>query len=264
MRPLARTRARPAAAPVAAVLWLALGCVAAAPVTAESQSPHTGGDPPSAEPALHLHHHEGHQAGHPAAEPPAPVADPVWEPAAGPARIANLDIGYTDQSGASGTLANLVDRPVLLTFFYTRCQNSRKCPLTVSRLAALQRRLEAAGLTERVRLLAITYEPRFDTPERLARYATNRGLALGPGARALRLDPERQQALIDDLHVEVAYNSGWVSGHGVELSLLDAGGRLVRKYHAVYWQNPRVVEDLRQLLGRDGEAVGATDQPGGR
>ena len=152
------------------------------------------------------------------------------------------------------------DRPVLVTFFYTRCQNSRKCPLTVSRLAGLQRHLEAEGLAERVRLLAITYEPQFDTPRRLARYAGNRGLALGPGALALRLEPERQQDVIDDLRVDVAYNTGWVSGHGVELSLLDAGGRLVRKYHAVYWQNPRVLEDVRRLLAEGGEATSAEGQ----
>lgn len=198
------------------------------------------------------HDHDHGQHHDPAALPEAPAGEAVWEPAGGPLRLAHLDVGFTDQDGASGTLAELIDRPVLVTFFYSRCQNSRKCPLTVSRFAGLQRRLGEAGLGERVRLLAITYEPQFDTPERLARYATSRGFDLGPTARALRLDPERQQQVIDDLAVDVAYNSGWVSGHGVELSLLDAEGRLVRKYHSILWHDPRVVEDVRRLLADGG------------
>lgn len=196
----------------------------------------------------HHHAHDHDHAHQPGAGREATPVDGVSEPAGGPAPVARLDIGFTDHSGATGVLADLVDRPVLLAFFYTRCQNSRKCPMTVSRLAGLQRGLEAAGLGDRVRMLAITYEPQFDTPERLARYATNRGLALGPAARALRLDPERQQDLVEELRLEVAYNSGWVSGHGVELSLLDAGGRLVRRYQALSWQNQRVLEDVQRLL----------------
>lgn len=169
-------------------------------------------------------------------------------PAADRARRASLDIGYTDHDGNTGVLADLLDRPALLTFFYTRCQNSKKCPMTVARLAALQRQLDAAGLADRVRLLAITYEPQFDTPERLARQATARGLELGDGARALQLDGERQGELLDQLDIQVSYNAGWVNAHGVELSLLDAGGRLVGKYDTQSWQNPRVVEDVERLL----------------
>lgn len=46
----------------------------------------------------------------------------------------------------------------------------------------------------------------------------------------------------------MAYNSGWVTGHAVELALLDGDGRLVRKYHALGWDNGRVVEDVRRML----------------
>lgn len=180
----------------------------------------------------------------------------VWEPQGTPMVLRNLDIGFTDQDGHTGTLAELIDRPVLLTFFYTRCQNSRKCPMTVSRLAGLQRQLRNAGLDDRVRLLAVTFEPRFDTPARLERYVLNRGLVVGPHARALRLEPTRLQELVDDLAVPVSYNAGWVNGHAVELNLLDAEGRLVRKYHSLAWQGPRVIDDLRHLLG-DGDPAAA-------
>ena len=171
-----------------------------------------------------------------------------WVAAGERSRLRNLDIAFKDQDGRSGTLGDLVDKPVLITFFYTRCQNSRKCSMAVSRLGTLQRHLAQAGIDGRVRLLAITYEPQFDTPERIHRFATDRGLRLGENALALQLDGDRHQRLIDELQVPVNYNAGWVNAHGVELALLDAQGKLVRKYHTLLWDNDQVTKDLRQVL----------------
>ncbi len=171
-----------------------------------------------------------------------------WTPAGERSRLRNLDIAFKDQDGRSGVLGDLVDKPVVITFFYTRCQNSRKCSMAISRLGALQRHLAQAGIEGRVRLLAITYEPQFDTPDRINRFATDRGLRLGENALALQLDTERHHQLVDELQAPVNYNAGWVNGHGVELSLLDAGGRLVRKYTTVLWDDDQVVKDLQRVL----------------
>ena len=121
--------------------------------------------------------------------------------------------------------------------------------MAVNRMGALQRHLAEAGFGDKVRLLAITYEPQFDTPERINRYATDRGLRLGENALALQLDTARHQQLVDELQAPVNYNAGWVNAHGVELSLLDAKGRLVRKYHTVLWSNDQVMTDVKEVLG---------------
>ncbi len=163
-------------------------------------------------------------------------------------RLQSLDVAFKDQDGRTGVLGDLIDKPVVITFFYTRCQNSTKCSLAVTRLGALQRQLAQAGLEDKVRLLAITYEPQFDTPERLQRYATDRGLRLGGNALALELDTARHQQLVDEIQAPVNYNAGWVNAHGVELSLLDANGRLARKYHTLLWDNDQVVKDLKLIL----------------
>jgi protein SCO1 len=180
-------------------------------------------------------------------EPGIPLWTP-WVPTAERSRLQGLDIAFKDQDGRSGTLGNLIDRPVLVTFFYSRCLNSRKCSMAVNRMGALQRRLAEDGMDGKVRLLAITYEPQFDTPERINRYATDRGLRLGENALALQLDTARHQQLVDELQAPVNYNAGWVNAHGVELSLLDAKGRLVRKYHTVLWDNDQVAKDVREVL----------------
>lgn len=171
-----------------------------------------------------------------------------WTAPAKRAALRNADIAFTDHDGKAGTLGKLLDKPAVVTFFYTRCQNTRKCSLAVNRLGALQRDLDRAGLGDRVRLLAVSYEPQFDTPERINRYATDRGLRLGTNAVALQLDATRHQRLVDELQAPANYNAGWINTHGVELSLLDAQGRVVRKYHTVLWDNAQVVKDLERVL----------------
>lgn len=163
-------------------------------------------------------------------------------------RPKNIDIPLVDQDGQEHTLDEVVDRPTFLTFFYSRCQNAGKCSTAVARLAGLQKDLEAHGLSRAVRLLAITYEPEFDTPLRLKRYSVDRGLKLGQGALAVRLDVQRHASLLKDLETPVGYNAGWVNTHGVEAVLLDGEGRLARKYKTVVWDNAAVIRDLKRLL----------------
>ena len=183
-----------------------------------------------------------------ASESHALLLSTVWIPPDQRSRVQNLDIAFKDQDGRPGVLRDLFNKPVLITFFYTRCQNNRKCSAAVGRLAALQRQLAQAGIEDKVRLLAITYEPQFDTSDRINRYGTGRGLRFGEDALAIQLDSDRNRKLVDELRAPVSYNVGWVNTHGVELSLLDAHGRLVRKYHTLLWNNDQVAEDLRRVL----------------
>lgn len=195
-------------------------------------------------------------AARPAAGERPSIASLTGDAAPAPRRLENLGIAYVDQDGRTGVLADLVDRPTLVTFFYTRCQNGKKCPMTIARLAALQRKLDEAGLAGRVRLLAVTYEPQIDGPRRLARHTSARGLDLGDGVLALQLDSARQDALLAELGIEVSYNAGWVNAHGVQLTLLGAGGELVAAYRDVAWRTETVLEGVRKELGRGGGGKG--------
>lgn len=180
---------------------------------------------------------------------PGPALVTAWVPASERKPLTNVDIALRDHDGRARTLAALLDRPVLLTFFYTRCQNAGKCSLAVSQLAVLQRQLTRARIHDKVRLVAITFEPQFDSPERMSRFATARGLRLGEQALAVQLDSDRHPHLVKELEMPVSYNTGWVSTHGVEASLLDARGRVVRKYTTLLWDNDQVLHDLERVIG---------------
>jgi cytochrome oxidase Cu insertion factor (SCO1/SenC/PrrC family) len=171
-----------------------------------------------------------------------------WLPANQRTELDCLEVGFTDQSGRKGQLSDFHGRPMVISFFYSRCQNRLKCPATVAQFAELQQSLQSAGLNERVTQLMISFEPQYDTPGRLNSYAKSHGMKCNDDCRMLQLDEKFMPQVVKNLDVPVNYNSGWVNIHGVVLYLVDKNGRLVRKYHTLLWDNQAVVADLTKLL----------------
>lgn len=159
-----------------------------------------------------------------------------------------LSSTLTIESGRTTSLDKLVDRPTVVTFFYTRCTNARKCCSTVSRFKSLGETLREAGLLKRVRLLAITFEPNYDTPKRLNAYAKDVALEVGSNVHMAAIDAKDHGRLIKDLNVPVSYNDFFVNTHGVVLYVLDQNGRIARQYHSVIWDNDDVLQDVRALI----------------
>ena len=82
--------------------------------------------------------------------------------------------GFTlvDQDGKTVSLAGQRGRWVLLTFLYTHCPDV--CPLTAQRLNAV---LQALGPTrQQVRVLAVSVDPKGDTPAAVRRFVTSHRL----------------------------------------------------------------------------------------
>ena len=162
-------------------------------------------------------------------------------------RLPISEINFEDQFSNTGTLGGLLDRPTIIAFFYTRCTNARKCSTTIGQCAAMQRLLEGSDLANQYRMLMVTYEPQFDTPQQMLQYASSRQVSFNDNVRMLRLVNEGHERLIDALQVPVSYNGGWVNLHGVSLYLLDAEGRLASIHHTTMWNLERVFADLKKI-----------------
>ena len=78
-------------------------------------------------------------------------------------------LALVDMSGESVDLSTLLatDKPVLINFIFTSC--SAICPVMAATFTQVQRRLGKNA--ERVRLISVSIDPQYDTPERLAAYA---------------------------------------------------------------------------------------------
>lgn len=156
---------------------------------------------------------------------------------------------FENQNAQKISFRDLRGAPVAMSFIYTRCQNQRKCPLVARTMAELATVLSATRTTPNPKLLLLTYDPEYDTPEHLKSFARTHGFAQADNAMLLRPEPVVKQALFSNLNVRVNYDEGGVNLHGIQLILLDKKGRYVRSYHGVLWENRDVLADLARLAG---------------
>ena len=84
-----------------------------------------------------------------------------------------LELSLEDQDAHPFTLASLAGHPVLLTFFYSRCDTM--CPLIVSDARAVEAALPESVRAE-LRVVIVSIDPDNDTTARLREVARERGL----------------------------------------------------------------------------------------
>ncbi len=138
-------------------------------------------------------------------------------------------------------------RPSVVAFFYTRCENPAKCSLTMTRLGRLQRLLAADGRTDELRIAAISYDPRFDEPARLRRYARTWGFAPNEHHRLLRT-VDGLATLRPFFELGVNYTSGVVNRHQIEVYLLDPAATLTAAWTQRQWDEAVVAKEAAAAL----------------
>lgn len=85
-----------------------------------------------------------------------------------------------DSEGRATTLHGLMGKPsgsgkvVLLSFIYSTCSDINGCPLATAVLHKLKNRLEKEpDIASRLRLLTLSFNPEYDTPERMKAFGAN-------------------------------------------------------------------------------------------
>jgi protein SCO1 len=100
-------------------------------------------------------------------DPPVPgsYSLPVVKPAA--------DGALLDSNGKSVNLRDLTQgRVTVLSFIYTRCAAGRACPYATSVLNQLHLlSVDDQTLAKNMRLVSMSFDPEYDTPQRLADYS---------------------------------------------------------------------------------------------
>lgn len=172
----------------------------------------------------------------------------VDTPKSAPADVTELVL--QDQLGELLTFRDFfIGRPSIVVFFYTRCDNPTKCPLTIAKLGRLQQRLHSAGLGNSIRTAAITYDPAYDLPPRLVQYARSWGVKTSENHRLLRTvgDLASLRAFFD---LGVNYSeSGLVNRHRIEAFVLDRTARIVHIATRQRWEESQLLEAAVALMG---------------
>jgi protein SCO1/2 len=156
------------------------------------------------------------------------------------------DHALVDQTGAARPASSLKGHRVALTFMYTRCPLPDFCPLMDKQFAGIQRTLQQTPALSDVRLVSVTLDPAFDTPDVLRKHAA--GLGADParwhfvtGAPADVLAFARRFGVIAEQG-----DSPTALVHNLRTVVLDADGRLVNAHSGNMWTPDEILADLQK------------------
>ena len=147
--------------------------------------------------------------------PAVPVLVPVGAPVP--------EFSLLDQSASSVTLSSLRGKVVVVNFIYTRCPLPDYCPRMVANFRALRDRF-ADRMARDLVLLTVSFDPKYDTPARLAAYAVAER-AGGPGWYFLTGDSASIERVCNAFGIQYFPEEGLIT-HTLQTAVIDREGRL--------------------------------------
>ena len=160
------------------------------------------------------------------------------------------DTPLVNQDDRRVSLKDFAGSAAAITFIYTRCPLPQYCPLMDRRFAEVQA-LAASdqALAGKVRLLSISFDPRFD-----------RAAVLAQHARTLNADPAvwtfatAEEAVVDRLAarfgVNVIRESNDTITHNLRTAVIDRSGRVTALLDSNAWTAADLVRELKAALAR--------------
>jgi protein SCO1 len=152
------------------------------------------------------------------------------------------DFELRDQDDRPLRLADLRGSVILLDFIFTRCPGP--CPILTARNVEVQRRLAKEGVP--ARFVSISLDPEHDRPPVLRAYAQAHGMDLRNWSLLTGT-----QAQVDAVLWAYGVSSKRVADanldHRVATFLIDADGRIQRRYLGVAQKVDAIVSDIRAL-----------------
>ncbi len=128
-----------------------------------------------------------------------------------------------DQNATSVSLSSLRGKVVVVNFIYTRCPLPDYCPRMVANFRALRERF-ADRMDRELVLLTVSFDPKYDTPQRLAAYATAER-AGGPGWHFLTGDSASIERVCNAFGIQYFPEEGLIT-HTLQTAVLDREGKL--------------------------------------
>jgi protein SCO1/2 len=150
------------------------------------------------------------------------------------------DFTLTDQSARALTLSSLRGKVVAVTFIYTRCPLPDYCPRMIENFRAVRERF-GLQMNRDLILLTISFDPTYDTPEMLARYAAAHRAAV-PGWHFLTGSAGQIERVCDAFGIQYWAEGGLIT-HSLQTAVIDRGGRLAATVEGKDF-TPRQLGDL--------------------
>lgn len=163
-------------------------------------------------------------------------------------------ISLIDQNGRPFSLADFRGKTVVLSFIYTRCRDTRMCPLISAHFHQLQQRLDGSTY----HLVEVTLDPAFDRPPVLANYATRFDAdasrwTIGTGDPRAVLNFAAQFGIVPFPDPKV----GLI--HSERTALIDRDGRIADLLDEAGWDPTNVTARLQLLNNAPANPIALAD-----
>lgn len=135
---------------------------------------------------------------------------------------------------------------VVLNFIFTRCLIPSMCPAATAQMTALQRKLEAQGLADKVQLVSITFDPAYDTPEVLADYAKLFGANAG-NFDFLTGPEDISRAVLQRFAIITREQDGTIN-HTMTTTLLSPAGVIIDQAAGPVWSADNFIRQIRENI----------------
>ncbi len=157
------------------------------------------------------------------------------------------DFSLQDADGTPVSLGAFRGKVVVLYFIYASCPDV--CPLQSEKLAGVQKAVNATAMRDRVQFIAITTDPKHDTPDVLRTYGAAHGLDpsnflfLTSGVE----QPEATRELALRYGLKFTPDDAGGLMHGVVTHLIDKSGHMRARVHGLKFNDINVVLFINSL-----------------
>lgn len=149
-----------------------------------------------------------------------------------------------DTQGRGIVLSSFRGKPLLISLIYTSCHHT--CPMMTSQLAGAVESARNAVGADSFEVLTVGFDTRFDTPDRLRRFAAERGVA-DPRWTFAAADAETVKLLTRELGF-TWFPSPHGFDHLAQTSVIDADGIVHQQIYGESIHPTAIVEPLKRLV----------------
>jgi len=151
----------------------------------------------------------------------------------------------TNQNGQHISLNTFRGHPFVLTFVFTRCPLPNFCPLMSNNFERLQTAFKiGSGALAETRLLSITLDPEFDTPQVLKEYGTFHHA--DPRMWTFATGDEKQIDALTRAFSVYRQTEGGTISHGLATVLIDKDGKIAKLWRGNAWKPDEVIAEIEK------------------
>lgn len=156
------------------------------------------------------------------------------------------DCVLTNQLGKEIRLSDFKGRVLAFTFIFTRCPFPVYCPRMNQNFSAIQKELSQPGLGTNWQLLSISFDPEFDTPARMAKYAE--GYRHEPAHWSFATGTTEDVRKLGSSFSLAFWREGALFNHNVRTVVVAPDGRIHKLFPGNEWKPADVAAEMKKFL----------------